>query len=311
MTADRQDRDHRIVRVVRWFRRRRMRRFERTFAITAATRVLDVGGTAMNWDYLSVRPWLVILNTGRERRDAQGIEWVAGDGCALPFPDGAFDIVFSNSVIEHVGSPDQQARFAREIARVGQALLGADAESLVSRGTPSADPVSALAAPARARLNCAALDHLAMGAQARAGPPQFLCGALSQRYSSAGAGRNEKAFCRGRADPRALCGGHEIAGGSAGGSLRFVTGDAVADGGVADEPSSRSDIRRRTRPFERNLGCGEVAVRPCHSYGTYGATREGAVKNGGEGEIRTPGTREGSTVFETAAIDHSATSPRR
>ena len=31
---------------------------------------------------------------------------------------------------------------------------------------------------------------------------------------------------------------------------------------------------------------------------------------GGEGEIRTLGTREGSTVFETAAIDHSATSPR-
>ena len=31
---------------------------------------------------------------------------------------------------------------------------------------------------------------------------------------------------------------------------------------------------------------------------------------GGEGEIRTLGTREGSTVFETAAIDHSATSPQ-
>ncbi len=30
---------------------------------------------------------------------------------------------------------------------------------------------------------------------------------------------------------------------------------------------------------------------------------------GGEGEIRTHGTREGSTVFETAAFDHSATSP--
>jgi hypothetical protein len=30
---------------------------------------------------------------------------------------------------------------------------------------------------------------------------------------------------------------------------------------------------------------------------------------GGEGEIRTPGTRKGSTVFETAAFDHSATSP--
>jgi hypothetical protein len=83
--------------------------------------VLDVGGTAMNWEYLNVRPKLVILNTGRERRDAEGVEWVAGDGCSLPFADGAFDIVFSNSVIEHVGSPERQARFAREVARVGRA----------------------------------------------------------------------------------------------------------------------------------------------------------------------------------------------
>ena len=33
-------------------------------------------------------------------------------------------------------------------------------------------------------------------------------------------------------------------------------------------------------------------------------------ETGGEGEIRTHGTREGSTVFETAAFDHSATSPK-
>ena len=37
--------------------------------------------------------------------------------------------------------------------------------------------------------------------------------------------------------------------------------------------------------------------------------RLSALSCGGEGEIRTLGTREGSTVFETAAIDHSATSP--
>ena len=35
------------------------------------------------------------------------------------------------------------------------------------------------------------------------------------------------------------------------------------------------------------------------------------VYSGGEGEIRTHGTRKGSTVFETAAFDHSATSPSR
>ena len=121
MTAASQDRDQRVVRVVRWFRRRRMRRFERTFAITAATRVLDVGGTAMNWEYLSVRPRLVILNEERERRDADGVIWVAGDGCSLPFLDGVFDVVFSNSVIEHVGGPERQRQFAREIARVGKA----------------------------------------------------------------------------------------------------------------------------------------------------------------------------------------------
>jgi hypothetical protein len=30
---------------------------------------------------------------------------------------------------------------------------------------------------------------------------------------------------------------------------------------------------------------------------------------GGEGEIRTPGTRKGTPAFEAGAIDHSATSP--
>jgi hypothetical protein len=34
-------------------------------------------------------------------------------------------------------------------------------------------------------------------------------------------------------------------------------------------------------------------------------------KKYGEGEIRTPGTLTGSTVFKTAAFDRSATSPYR
>lgn len=33
--------------------------------------------------------------------------------------------------------------------------------------------------------------------------------------------------------------------------------------------------------------------------------------DGGEGGIRTHGTREGTTVFETVPIDHSGTSPQQ
>jgi hypothetical protein len=108
--------------ISRYFRSRRMRRFAREFEITTATRVLDIGGTPDCWDLLAERPRLTLLNMPRAKEDLAGAAaWVAGDGRALPFRDGAFDIVFSNSVIEHVGETESQERFAREVARVGRA----------------------------------------------------------------------------------------------------------------------------------------------------------------------------------------------
>ena len=99
-----------------------MRRFAREFAITAETRVLDVGGTPEFWNLLPAPPRVTLLNTPRTRAELAGaVSWVAGDGRALPFRDRAFDVVFSNSVIEHVGDAQSQQRFAHEVARVGRA----------------------------------------------------------------------------------------------------------------------------------------------------------------------------------------------
>jgi hypothetical protein len=99
-----------------------MQRFVRECRITPQTRVLDIGGTPDNWELIDMAPRLVLLNVPRAQPDLAGAaQWVAGDGRSLPFRDAAFDVVFSNSVIEHVGGPASQERFAREVARVGRA----------------------------------------------------------------------------------------------------------------------------------------------------------------------------------------------
>lgn len=48
------------------------------------------------------------------------VTFVSGDGRQLPFPDKAFDIVYSNAVIEHVGGYADQLAFMKELVRVGK-----------------------------------------------------------------------------------------------------------------------------------------------------------------------------------------------
>ena len=45
---------------------------------------------------------------------------IEGDGCSMSFANKSYDIVFSNSVIEHLGSFVKQQMFAKEIVRVGK-----------------------------------------------------------------------------------------------------------------------------------------------------------------------------------------------
>ncbi len=65
------------------------------------------------------------LGDGRRLLDSYpGVSYVriAQNEC-LPFPDKAFDIVWSNAVLEHVGGKESRAMFLGEIVRVSRAIF--------------------------------------------------------------------------------------------------------------------------------------------------------------------------------------------
>jgi hypothetical protein len=100
-----------------------MRHFMQQFRPSAGTRILDVGGTALNWSFVDVRSDVVLLNpvAPRDASLPPNLTWAEGDGCALPYGDAEFDVCFSNSTIEHLHTRDNQERFASEVRRVAGA----------------------------------------------------------------------------------------------------------------------------------------------------------------------------------------------
>jgi ubiquinone/menaquinone biosynthesis C-methylase UbiE len=105
------------------FRSKRMAEFEGLFGLTDKTRILDVGGTAYNWQFVNAKPTVTLLNVTLEHLKNEPIDpkqftAVIGDATALQMPDRAFDVAYSNSVIEHVGTLEKQRAFAQEIRRV-------------------------------------------------------------------------------------------------------------------------------------------------------------------------------------------------
>lgn len=103
-------------------RRRRVACFIDSFGITESTRVLDVGGTVQFWLNAGFRGAITLLNVRPAVRELpSGFRHVQGDARDLSrFGDNEFDVVFSNSVIEHVGGWKDQEAMAREVQRVGE-----------------------------------------------------------------------------------------------------------------------------------------------------------------------------------------------
>jgi len=92
-------------------------------------RILDVGGTASFWinnapDLPRKCSWTLI---NREVESVAGLPnatALKGDARNLDqFEDKSFDVCFSNSVIEHVGTLYDQMAMAREIRRLGRSYF--------------------------------------------------------------------------------------------------------------------------------------------------------------------------------------------
>ena len=87
--------------------------------------ILDIGGTQEFWNLMTggdpgdVR--VTLLNIDHQPVTSSKFVSAVGDARSMPqFGDRSFDVVFSNSVIEHVGSYADQGRMAREVTRVGK-----------------------------------------------------------------------------------------------------------------------------------------------------------------------------------------------
>lgn len=109
------------------FRRRRLAWLDRHLHPRAGERLLDVGGFPWCWPAGSTPCAVTLLNrefpaVALDQARAAGHATLTGDGCALPFADAHFEVLFSNSVIEHVGTWERQQAFAREARRVGRRL---------------------------------------------------------------------------------------------------------------------------------------------------------------------------------------------
>jgi len=122
-------------RIVTHMRRRMYQEFLGTTGVTPDESILDVGvspdnGTGAELDasnYLEAwypHPQKITACSVDDASFLEtrypGVHFVLADGRKLPFDDGSFDVVFSNAVLEHVGSREQQGAFLAELHRVSR-----------------------------------------------------------------------------------------------------------------------------------------------------------------------------------------------
>ncbi|MCP4633219.1 MAG: methyltransferase domain-containing protein [candidate division Zixibacteria bacterium] len=109
-------------------RKRRLQLFESIIRdIPGSLRILDIGGDIDFWRILRFNnkriKELVLLNlyVNDDIDNTQWIKSIRGDATDLRnFEDNEFDIAFSHSTIEHIGTFENQRLMANEMMRVGK-----------------------------------------------------------------------------------------------------------------------------------------------------------------------------------------------
>ena len=108
------------------FRRKRFRYFLNVIEQIDKTsiKILDVGGWEKFWeiqDFADSPHQITLLNLEQFQTNHERISSVVGNAADMnQFMDKSFDIVFSNSVIEHLGTIENQIKMANEVRRIGK-----------------------------------------------------------------------------------------------------------------------------------------------------------------------------------------------
>ena len=86
--------------------------------------ILDIGGTEAYWRTMGLsvedQVFVTLLNLSQDYVTLPHLKSIVGDARHIQAENCSFEIVFSNSVIEHVGPHKDQAQMANEVRRVGK-----------------------------------------------------------------------------------------------------------------------------------------------------------------------------------------------
>jgi ubiquinone/menaquinone biosynthesis C-methylase UbiE len=111
-------------RMQRLWRKRRMEEFIKLVRPCKGCKIIDLGGLPQFWETIGIDLDITLVNLPEALATEQGsfkhqYRFIEADACEhLDFADYSFDIAFSNSVIEHVGSLERQEAFAATIRRL-------------------------------------------------------------------------------------------------------------------------------------------------------------------------------------------------